>query len=585
MAIDFPNSPALNQTYTSGGQTWYWDGVAWTLSTTTISGLVNGAAGQIPYQSGVSTTAFVPTGPTGSALTANGVNAPTWTAQSSLAVGSATNLASGLAGQMPYQSGAGATAFVPTGPTGNVLIANGSAAPTWSATPLPVYTYATRPTSGTSGQMIYLSDTDEYEKWATDADGTTRWMQGVLKPNRNLLVNGSLAVWQRNTTFNPTSATIATTATAGTGTTATLTVASHTFQVGQWVTVAGVTPTGYNGTYQLTAVTATTLSYANATTGAQTVAGTVASAGGVSTTGANYGADRWQMLQATTNTSNAFVRTATTSADPVGYNYYCRVQRTNGLNFTTPFTLQTSLESANIQSVRGKYVTLSFWARAGANYSAASSYLVSSIVTGTGTDNTVGNFTTNTVNTTINNVLTTSWKRFVITTSAALATTITQLGVSFVFTPTGTASTVNDYYDITGVQLEVGTAPSDFEFRELGDELRRCQRYFERYAAADGTTYPPQNPCNVDVPNRPEVILQYQRKRTTPTIAVSSSTGFTFESLTQSTTAASVSFSGTLVGTGVQSANLFFGVTAWTQYLPCILLINASQYIDINAEL
>jgi hypothetical protein len=41
------------------------------------------------------------------------------------------------------------------------------------------------------------------------------------------------------------------------------------------VTIAGVTPTGYNGTYPITAVGATTISYLNATTGAQTVAGTV----------------------------------------------------------------------------------------------------------------------------------------------------------------------------------------------------------------------------------------------------------------------------------------------------------------------
>jgi hypothetical protein len=168
MALDFPNSPALNQTYTSGGQTWIWDGVAWTLSTTTISGLVNGAAGQIPYQSGVSTTAFVPTGPTGSALTANGVNAPTWTPQSSLAVGSATsattatNLASGGVGQVPYQSGAGATSFVPTGPTGAALTANGSAAPAWTAqSSLSVgsATNATNLTTGTIGQVPYQSGT------------------------------------------------------------------------------------------------------------------------------------------------------------------------------------------------------------------------------------------------------------------------------------------------------------------------------------------------------------------------------------------------------------------------------------------
>jgi hypothetical protein len=207
-----------------------------------------------------------------------------------------------------------------------------------------------------------------------------------------------------------------------------------------------------------------------------------------STTGLNYGADRWQMLQATTNGATAaYTRTAITSTDPAGYNYYCRVQRTSAQTFTTAYTLQTSFESANIQAVRGKYVTLSFWARAGANYSNASSYLVSNIVTGTGTDNTVGNFTTNTVNTTTNNVLTTSWKRFVVTTSAVLATSITQLGVSFVFTPVGTAGAA-DYFDITGVQLEIGSAPSDFEFRDFGEELRRCQRYYYRQGPyASGT--------------------------------------------------------------------------------------------------
>jgi hypothetical protein len=49
-----------------------------------------------------------------------------------------------------------------------------------------------------------------------------------------------------------------------------------------------------------------------------------------------------------------------------------------------------------------------------------------------------------------------------------------------VFTPTGSATTANDYYDITGVQLEIGSAPSEFEFRDFGEELRRCQRYYYR---------------------------------------------------------------------------------------------------------
>lgn len=77
----------------------------------------------------------------------------------------------------------------------------------------------------------------------------------------------------------------ATTATSGTGSVATITTTSaHNLAVGDRVTVAGVTPTGYNGTYILTSVTSTTLSYSNVTTGAQTVAGTVSVDSAVSIT-------------------------------------------------------------------------------------------------------------------------------------------------------------------------------------------------------------------------------------------------------------------------------------------------------------
>ena len=74
------------------------------------------------------------------------------------------------------------------------------------------------------------------------------------------------------------SATIATLTATGSAGIATLTFATQTippFPVGSAITVSGMTPTGYNGTYTVTACTATSVSYANATTGAQTVAGTI----------------------------------------------------------------------------------------------------------------------------------------------------------------------------------------------------------------------------------------------------------------------------------------------------------------------
>ena len=66
-----------------------------------------------------------------------------------------------------------------------------------------------------------------------------------------------------------------TTATTGNGTTtATVTFSgTHDFSANDPIVVSGVTPTGYNGTYTITAATANTVSFASTTTGAQTVAG------------------------------------------------------------------------------------------------------------------------------------------------------------------------------------------------------------------------------------------------------------------------------------------------------------------------
>lgn len=53
-------------------------------------------------------------------------------AQSTLAVGTATNLAGGVAGAIPYQSGVGATGFTAAGTSGQVLTSQGTGTPTWT---------------------------------------------------------------------------------------------------------------------------------------------------------------------------------------------------------------------------------------------------------------------------------------------------------------------------------------------------------------------------------------------------------------------------------------------------------------------
>jgi|TARA_R100000479_G_scaffold133500_1_gene70890 hypothetical protein len=44
----------------------------------------------------------------------------------------------------------------------------------------------------------------------------------------------------------------------------------------------------------------------------------------------------------------------------------------------------------------------------------------------------------------------------------------------------GVVTTLNATWQITGVQLEVGEQATPFEHRSYADELRRCQRYFQR---------------------------------------------------------------------------------------------------------
>ena len=48
-------------------------------------------------------------------------------------------------------------------------------------------------------------------------------------------------------------------------------------------------------------------------------------------------------------------------------------------------------------------------------------------------------------------------------------------------------STSNEWH-ITGVQLEVGSYATDFEHRSFGDELLRCQRYFQAFPYNDTST-------------------------------------------------------------------------------------------------
>jgi hypothetical protein len=83
-------------------------------------------------------------GTAGQMLRSNGTTlAPSWISTSGLSVGTATNLAGGLAGQIPYQSAAGTTAMLANGTAGQILQSNGTVnPPSWVTAPLGDMTLA-----------------------------------------------------------------------------------------------------------------------------------------------------------------------------------------------------------------------------------------------------------------------------------------------------------------------------------------------------------------------------------------------------------------------------------------------------------
>jgi hypothetical protein len=197
-----------------------------------------------------------------------------------------------------------------------------------------------------------------------------------------------------------------------------------------------------------------------------------------------YTLDRWA-VNTNANQASTISRQATGDTTNLPNIQYCaRVQRNSGQTGTGGILYLQGFESINSIPLAGKAVVLSFYARAGANYSAGSSILSANLLYGTGTDQVFATgFTGSTSVIGQNATLTTTWQRFTYT--GSIAATATQLGMYFQFTPSGTAG-ANDYFEITGVQLEAGSTASPFQTATgtIQGELAACQRYYYRSTAA-----------------------------------------------------------------------------------------------------
>jgi hypothetical protein len=199
------------------------------------------------------------------------------------------------------------------------------------------------------------------------------------------------------------------------------------------------------------------------------------------TTGTAYGScDRWGSLAAANGVWTQF-RTATTLTD---FPFAMRIQRTAGSTSTAAVYIGQVIETTNCQDLAGQSVTLSFYATAGANFSAASSIIYAEVWTGTGSDQGWGAINsvswTGQVGVGTSFSITTTRTRYSFTT--AVPAGVNEIAIRFWTNGTGTAG-ASDFFQILGVQLEAGSSATEFERRPIGTELALCQRYYNLHGA------------------------------------------------------------------------------------------------------
>lgn len=161
---------------------------------------------------------------------------------------------------------------------------------------------------------------------------------------------------------------------------------------------------------------------------------------------------------------------------PEGFQYSARVRRSSGqtgnlTRFEQPF------ETSNIIPLRGKKVTISFYAKAGSGFTPSALSVLLFEGNGTERNRSITSYDSETTLVNTPKTLTTSWQRFTHTTTATIASDTTQLALQFQAAWSGTAPSGDEYY-ITGIQLEAGDTATPFEHRSFTEELQLCRRYF-----------------------------------------------------------------------------------------------------------
>jgi len=264
-------------------------------------------------------------------------------------------------------------------------------------------------------------------------------------------------------------------------------------------------------------------------------------------------ADRWSFYADSS-------RTVAQSSDvPSGFIYSASLSGTGSTGFTQ------KIESVNTNGLVGNNITISFYLKqttgSGSNAIALNLYHPTA----------VDNYSATTqIGSTQNFTTTTGWAQYSATFSSLPSGAANGLQVTIV---TNSGSAV--VFLLTGVQLEVGSTATSFDYRPYGTELALCQRYFEK--SYDTTVAPATNTTTNAVYNYGSTD-QYSSLVASVPFRVEKRAAPTMTAYQTGGTSGSWAY-GRSGATGTATANFYdTGTTRFTQYMT----IGASAYASAN---
>ena len=225
-----------------------------------------------------------------------------------------------------------------------------------------------------------------------------------------------------------------------------------------------------------------------------------------------YTADRW--FAVSNSATYTVTRMDATSTEPVGSNYFARIQATVAGIFD--FTLCQPIESAIFNAAKGQEMTISFYARSSTNAS------VSVFLKRNTSEGKVFYYEGTTIASRFV-TLNSSWVRYTVSVPAVPKSNTDQGLTLNLQTSSGLGSII----DFFGVQMEFGSAATPFSRAggSIGGELALCQRYYQRWAISSftkigtGVTYDSSNIFACVVPIKTTM-------RATPTLAAAGLAAF-----------------------------------------------------------